>query len=111
MSRLASMMGPLGAAALLEHAGETITYTPSEGDAASISALVNRETLQVRGPDGSARLEYVVSIAVRRADVATVTTGGDTVALKLRISDSSTTTLTVTSIISQDGAMWELGLN
>lgn len=111
MSRFATAHQSIGAPALLAQHGETVTYTPDGGDATSVSAIVYREPIESRGPDGNVRLEYALSIALSKADVATVTTGADTVALKKRSNSASDTTFRVTSIVEQSGGMWLLGLN
>lgn len=96
------------AARLSAKFGESITYNGDSG-AQSITAIVNRESLQESGPSG-ARIEYRLSIWVQRSDVATPKVGQHTVSVSKR-PGSSAVTMAVTGIIEQTGASWHLALN
>ncbi len=91
--------------------GEAAIYTPLGSDPIATTVDVDREPLGTQGPDGL-RVEYKLSIKVRRNVVDTVTIGADTVALKKRKGDASNTTYTVTHLADpDDGSCWILGLN
>lgn len=102
-------MAAHAAPAVLDQQGETIGYTPKGASISSISAVVHRDPLGVEGPDGQT-IQYPIQIEVAQADVTTLTIGADAVALKKRLGDSSNTSYTVSVLLSQDGAMWHLGL-
>jgi hypothetical protein len=95
--------------AMLPDMGESITYTPSGGQATTIKAVVNRGYIVDVG-DPSV-LDYEISISVSRDDIAAVVVGADTVAIKRDLDDSSATTMTVRKILDQSGGAWLLAVS
>lgn len=93
---------------LFDVMAESITYTPLGGAALSITAIVEHEPLDVRGPDG-ARIEGVRVVTVMRADVAEAKRG-DSVTIPHKVGGTNIS-CRVTEILGQNGAAWRLALN
>ena len=58
---------------LLDRFGESIAYTPSGGAAATITAVVDRDTVAVEPSDDGTYTVHRMTIHVRTSDVATRT--------------------------------------
>jgi hypothetical protein len=90
---------------------ESVTYTPSGGSAKTINALVDRNPMRMLEAAAmgfqQAGLEiYIANDAT--LGVTSVKEGLDTVTLKLRQGDSSTTVLIVKKVVESDLQMFRL---
>lgn len=95
--------------------GESMTYTPTGGAATAVIGFIYRRRLRSRqqrndGAAGSSVIEYAIEIAISKADIATVTVNADTVQVYQNIGDAAKKTYRVAAVISQDPAVWHLGL-
>ena len=90
--------------------GETVTYTPDGGAAVSVTAIVERDAVDTVPTDRGLMPRRIRRIRVSKTDVATVTIGGDTVAIKTMVDDASATTYRVGAILEDHGGAWLLDL-
>lgn len=90
--------------------GETVTYTPDSGSATSISVIVERDAVDTVPTDRGNVPRRARRIRVSKTDVATVTIGGDTVAVKTMADDATATTYRIGAILEDHGGVWLLDL-
>lgn len=104
--------------------GEDVVVTPklangSFGTPATVKATVLRDRLAPRGTDNGQRLEYAVVVQIAMADYPDGTGGGsgrpningDKIDVFVRKGDTVKANKIVSTIISQVGQMWVLGLD
>lgn len=94
---------------LLAQFGESITYTPIGGSAATVTAIVTRRpAVEISGT----RVEVPVEFMVKQADVPTLSLGRDRVWIKRAKQDAAADEFRVVGpILSQDGGMYRLKVN
>lgn len=95
---------------LMDFFGESVTYTPKGSSAQTVTAIIERRTLENAGPISDSAYQYQVSAWIPKNDVSSVTVGGDTIACKKRNGDAANTTYTVRAILNQTGDVWHLAL-
>lgn len=95
---------------LLAMYGESATYTPDGGAAATITVIVERDPVDTVPTDRGNVPRRARRIRVSKTDVAAVTIGGDTVAIKTMADDASATTYRVGAILEDHGGVWLLDL-
>lgn len=92
---------------------ETVVYTPSGGSPISIAASIDRERalpgLNLTGgrPSGM-KTRRVIILNQATYGVTTVKEGFDTMAVKMNLDDTGTTTCRVTKIVDQSLAHWDV---
>jgi hypothetical protein len=108
-SKADTLMAAIGAPTLLDQHGETVTLTQGV-TATSISAIVNRNGIEVTGGDGNI-VAYPITVQVKRSDVTGLSVRSDKITLKSRVTDSSSTQYTIKQVLASDGGMWHLALS
>lgn len=90
--------------------GESVTYTPDGGAAVTITVIVERDPVDTIPTDRGNMPRRARRIRVSKTDVATVTIGGDTVAVKTMADDATATTYRVGAILEDHGGAFLLDL-
>lgn len=91
--------------------GESVTHTPKGGSGTAYNAVVDRRPNEPVDGQARGRGHNVVVSLPRDASGSTGPASvsmGDTLAVKVRVSDDSASTLSVTEIIENDAGMWVL---
>ena len=93
--------------AIVDDAGEAISYKPKGKPAVSISAIVERPGAKQQ--ENERALGYALVMYVAIADIAEIDTNGDTVRLPRRVGEDPQW-FPVTSVLEQDAGLWKLAV-
>ena len=96
---------------ILPQFAETVIYTPKNGTAVSISAIVIRDPVDGAATDRGATTRRPRELVVSITDVATPNSGGDTFGIKPMASDTTNVTYRLGGIAEQHAGGWRLLLS